>query len=313
MKPEKNIPDDLLSKHLEQNLNAQEQEQLEAWLGDADENQAELNDLETIWNAAEGAAELDGLDVDADWNAVSGQLKDAAPEAKVRKLSWVTIAAAAAAIFLFSTSILQMFNTTSPSVQQYALADGTKVWVKEGTNFTAPESFDGNQRVVQLKGKAYFDVAENPNKPFIIKTENGGEITVLGTSFNVQTSPKTTEVIVKTGKVQLADKAGKNAIQMEANERGIYREGDLEKDYNENPNFQSWRTGNFVFDNTPLNEVVWNLSTFYKKPIVLADSNIDCNLTAFFQRENISTILETLEKSCALKSKEQDGEYVLYR
>ena len=65
------------------------------------------------------------------------------------------------------------------------LSDGTRVWVNSTSEFVYPVQFIGDRRVVQLKGEAYFEVAKNHSKPFIVKLKNQ-QITVLGTSFNIQ-------------------------------------------------------------------------------------------------------------------------------
>lgn len=78
------------------------------------------------------------------------------------------------------------------------LADGTVVTLNSSSSLRFPFSFTGNTREVELKGEAYFEVAKNAEKPFIVHTPNG-DIRVLGTSFNVNTyeSGKTTASLVE--------------------------------------------------------------------------------------------------------------------
>ncbi len=65
-----------------------------------------------------------------------------------------------------------------------SLSDGTKVWLNAGSKFAFPEKFEGKNRMVFLEGEAYFEVAHNKDKPFIVKTKDIN-IKVLGTKFNV--------------------------------------------------------------------------------------------------------------------------------
>ena len=65
------------------------------------------------------------------------------------------------------------------------LSDGSKIILNASTRFKYPTSFNGDERVVHLEGEAYFEVAKNHSKPFIVKLKNQ-QITVLGTSFNIQ-------------------------------------------------------------------------------------------------------------------------------
>ena len=68
------------------------------------------------------------------------------------------------------------------------LADGTRVWLNSETTLRYPVVFAGDQRVVELNGEAYFDVVTDAGKPFIVRMKSG-DITVLGTRFNVKSYP----------------------------------------------------------------------------------------------------------------------------
>jgi ferric-dicitrate binding protein FerR (iron transport regulator) len=78
----------------------------------------------------------------------------------------------------------------TPKGGQYklALSDGTIVWLNAASSITYPTSFPGKSRVVSITGEAYFEVAKNASKPFTVKTYKD-EITVKGTSFNVNSYP----------------------------------------------------------------------------------------------------------------------------
>src|SRR5690606_10744959 len=66
------------------------------------------------------------------------------------------------------------------------LSDGTEVWMNSGTQLRFPFNFNGKTREVYLEGEAYFKVAKNADRPFIVHA-NGTQVQVLGTSFNVST------------------------------------------------------------------------------------------------------------------------------
>ena len=68
---------------------------------------------------------------------------------------------------------------------QIVLGDGTRVYLNAQTELRFPESFaNSEQRLVYLSGEAYFEVANNPSKPFIVQCKDYA-VKVLGTSFNV--------------------------------------------------------------------------------------------------------------------------------
>jgi ferric-dicitrate binding protein FerR (iron transport regulator) len=85
------------------------------------------------------------------------------------------------------------------------LPDGTKVWLNAGSRIHYEKSFGEQGREISLVGEAFFDVASNPKKPFIIHTAKL-DIRVLGTSFNVKSYPsdKTTEATLVRGMIEVS-------------------------------------------------------------------------------------------------------------
>lgn len=140
-----------------------------------------------------------------------------------RNYRWI---AAACAVLLLSVLGYQSFSdrTFSPAatvatktfpddIRLLRLPDGTRVWVNENTEIQYPEQFADNRRAVALKGEAFFEVAKDPSRPFII-TSGAITTTVLGTSFNVKAyAGAQPEVHVRTGKVKV--EGGHNTVFLE--------------------------------------------------------------------------------------------------
>ncbi|MGD9930721.1 MAG: FecR family protein [Mangrovibacterium sp.] len=84
------------------------------------------------------------------------------------------------------------------------LSDGTLVWLNAGSQLIYPSTFQRKKREVVLIGEAYFDVAKNPNKPFIVRTADM-HVKVLGTRFDVSAYPEdpVVETILEEGSVAL--------------------------------------------------------------------------------------------------------------
>ncbi len=119
----------------------------------------------------------------------------------------------------FSDNLNQLASNHTlivPSGARYelTLADGTKVWMNAESELTYPTVFTSSERRVQLKGEAFFDVAENPEMPFIVEA-SGKEIRVLGTSFNISAydDDPSFQTTLVTGKVELTAKNG-HAVTM---------------------------------------------------------------------------------------------------
>ena len=83
------------------------------------------------------------------------------------------------------------------------LADNTVVWLNAGSRLVYPTAFKGKTREVLLFGEAYFEVAKNPEKPFIVNTSDA-QIKVLGTQFNVSAyaEDKVIQTVLKEGSVE---------------------------------------------------------------------------------------------------------------
>ena len=200
----------------------------------------------------------------------------------VRKQSiplWKWIGSAAAAVIalfllynipVFTTKNIQpeiALNTIKvPAGQrvEVTLSDGTHIWLNARSEFSYPASFNGNTREVRLKGEAFFDVAKDRNKKFIVNTGRC-EVEVLGTQFNVEAyddreSVKTTLV---EGSVDV--QAGGEKVRLIPHEQLQYHKNTAEMEVRE-VNVReiiAWKNGWFVFDNTTLGEIVKTLQRWY--------------------------------------------------
>lgn len=192
------------------------------------------------------------------------------------------------------------FNTLStPTGGQYniVLADGTKVYLNTVSSLKYPTRFNGDQRMVELEGEAYFEVAKNKDKPFIVKSGNQ-EIEVLGTHFNVHAYDN--EPIVKTtlleGSVAVRYKNQKTILKpgQQSNvsdnlNKIIVREVDTEAAI-------AWKNGRFKFDNADLKSVMKQLERWYG---IKAEYRGDVSDVTFnggtFMNKNLSEVLKVLE------------------
>ena len=201
---------------------------------------------------------------------------------------------------------LTAFNTIeTPRGGQYqiVLPDGSKVWLNASSSLKFPVNFSlHKERRVALAGEAYFEVAHNKQKAFIVYT---GEIAtkVLGTHFNIRAYEDELDVKVAllSGKVEILGKAsdGKDKWVLSPKEVAIFKKADqslavLKTD--EIDQYAHWRKENIVFNQTPLNEVVTRLQQVYRVKIVLDNKNLQsCKITGSFGSKNgIDAILKSI-------------------
>ena len=112
------------------------------------------------------------------------------------------------------------YNVLTTSKQgniKIVLYDGSLVWLNAGSELRYPNTFVENQRVVYLKGEAYFDVTKDRSHPFIVKTISS-EISVLGTSFNVNARENSCVTTLVEGRVRM--KHGiKDSVELRAGQQ----------------------------------------------------------------------------------------------
>ncbi|MBA4746923.1 MAG: FecR domain-containing protein [Muricauda sp.] len=176
------------------------------------------------------------------------------------------------------------------------LADGTEVYLNAGSTIKYPQRFEGDTREVELEGEAFFDVAKNLDKPFIIKS---GEVatTVLGTSFNVNTYPENQQVAitVATGKVKVASE--ESELLLLPNEQGIFNRNSksISKEKIDIASFLHWKDGIIHFDDAELSKVLQTLERWYGVTFVVDNNTIgNCHITATYDNERLDAILESI-------------------
>lgn len=150
-------------------------------------------------------------------------------------------------------------TTPNGGMFQLLLSDGTKVWLNAASSITYPVVFHGNRREVNITGEAYFEVTQNKEKPFIVKTA-AEEILVLGTSFNVNSYSD--EPYVKTSLVEGAVKINTTILKPgQAYAHGELTATDVRQDI-------AWKAGYFDFDNLPFEQALRQLARWYDVKIV---------------------------------------------
>ena len=198
--------------------------------------------------------------------------------------------------------VLNEYVTLPGEVKEFVLSDGTKVWLNSKTVLIASEPFIEEKREVLLIGEGYFEVAYNPEKPFIIKTSSL-KTTVLGTYLNVSGYPGDlkTEVSLYEGKVELSDKnLPDNKIVMKPGQKVSFSND--EKNFyiksNELEKPAEWREGILRFYDEDLSTIAHTLERKFMTRVFIADEQSGkLRFTASFDTEPIDKILKLLKEA----------------
>lgn len=167
------------------------------------------------------------------------------------------------------------------------LADGTRVWLNSATVLRYPASFAGDRREVELLGEAYFKVAKDRTRPFIVKT-GSMEITVTGTEFNVQAyaDENTMATTLVEGSVMV--KGNRGGVRLMPGEQACYdrESGHMYTRQVETGMYTSWKDGLFEFRDMPLGEIARQLARWYDVRIGFGDPEIaDIHFTGALKKE----------------------------
>ena len=197
------------------------------------------------------------------------------------------------------------------------LPDSSVVWLNANASLRYPREFSKQIRQVEIKGEAFFEVRKDEKKPFIVQTDGIG-IHVLGTTFNVDAEPDKTEVTLITGKVGLYK--SKNLSQtadriLSPGERAVFFKSDdnLSVSTIRPENTISWVTGNFIFRDSSLEEIMQELQRAFHVKIHVQNENLKKQTfnANFTERETLDEILSVLQISARYKIEKRKGELFL--
>ncbi|MGN6421212.1 MAG: FecR family protein [Pseudobacter sp.] len=209
-----------------------------------------------------------------------------------------------------------VYNTmTTPKGRQFqfTLPDGTKIWLNAASSIRYPTTFKAKQRQVYISGEAYFDVAKDVSKPFIVSVDKQVEIQVLGTAFNINAYSNEGDIrttledgMVKVKNIsqgipeavnkELVLKPGQQAIVSTGNNSlspaiTLEQDADIEK-------ITAWKKGIFNFEGLSLVQVMKELERWYdidvvyegKPPVIRFYGKMGKDLS-------LKDLLEALDKS----------------
>lgn len=183
------------------------------------------------------------------------------------------------------------------------LADGTKVWLNSATELKYPVNFVGKERVVYLKGEAYFDVHKNPACPFIVVA---GElkVEVLGTEFNVNTRREDeVETVLVRGEVQIV--TPESQIRLLPEHKAVYsrKAGKVSVEKVDLSPYIGWKEGYFIFYREPLENIMEQLSLWYDVDVFYQNPEVKTILLSgeMERSEDIRNLLYFFEKTSNVK------------
>ena len=310
-------------KFLSGNCKELEKKEIEDWQKMSDKNQRLFDEYKAVWENT--VPDIPDFNVEAGLEKVNQKLAQGKSNdqsvvilktGRSRTLRYFIGAAASIAIILgvyFGYKSIKSeevnylsVTTVSKEMVEVKLEDGSSVWVNSSSRFNYPEKFSGKERKVMLKGEAYFEVAKNPKKPFIIET-GSTIIKVLGTSFNVRAIEGEEKEIVSVSEGLVSVTAAKDEnsnTKIAAGEQCKLDKStsEIQKTAIDDINFDSWKTRKLLFESTYMKDVANTLSNYFETSIIVEDEIIgEMQLTSTFSNPKLDDVLRVIELTDEVK------------
>ena len=277
-----NIPYELLARYFAGECTEEEIHWMERWRKEDPSNEKAYIEFSAIWKHSGSENQDFQPDTAEALTKVNRKLEqlDSHSDGNTRQRNMLFYLSRIAAILILALLVWYGYNKVSykesrivnssgeKETKELVLPDGTIVTLNSNSTLKYPEKFDKTTRNVELVGEAYFEVAKNPEKPFLISAQN--TLTrVVGTAFNLRAIPDEEDVVltVEEGKVAFSVEENKKlkTVHLSAGDRGIMNKVTqrLTETKNDDANFMARKTKQLVFKNTPLNKVAKDLARYY--------------------------------------------------
>jgi ferric-dicitrate binding protein FerR (iron transport regulator) len=205
-----------------------------------------------------------------------------------------------------ATSTL-LYNTVATSrggQYKITLSDGTDVWLNTTSSIRYPVTFGPDERRVEIQGEAYFEVAKNPERPFIVVARSGEsngetEISVLGTHFNVNAYSDEGEIstALLEGSVKVKS-SGKEILIRPGQKAGVIGPGKITVSNADLEQVMAWKNGLFQFDNVSISTVMKEVSRWYDVEVEFKrDVSNDRFIGKIYRTTTLPELLKILELS----------------
>jgi len=311
-------------KYLLGEASPEEEQVVIEWMKENETHQEYYNQFKKIWDQSKALASGSSVDVNKAWERFQNRTSRKHEPAKILKprFFWLRVAASIILIAGLGVTLFMLVNKNTVPKEMVAqtgqnvlidtLSDGSVITLNKRSTITYPSKFKGGTRAIALKGEAFFNVAPDKKKPFIISV-NDVQVTVVGTSFNIKSENGNTEVVVETGIVRVT-RSGKT-VELNAGEKVVMHADDsiASKEAVDEKLYNYYRTKEFVCDETPLWKLVQVLNEAYDAKIIIGRKELnDKKITTIFYNEALEKILEVIHLTFDITViKKEDGQIIL--
>ena len=288
---------------------------LSEWLNENEKNRDEFRRLKNYWDAdvAFKHSVAPAFSADKLQQKINVQKRQT-----FRRQLWrnaIPLIAAACLLFIFSTGFF-LYNTNDRTSEYYTLLtdehksnftmeDGTVITLNKNSRLSYSDKYGKDSRNVKLEGEAYFEVAKDAKKPFIVQA---GEIDVevLGTSFNVNSysSGEFVRTALLNGSVKISGKTIEEPVYLKPNELFEYRKIDRVSSVEDAKAalYADWIKDRLVFDKDYLSDILISMEGRYNMDIECPEKfAASIRLSFTIRNESIEEVMEAMSLIAPIK------------
>lgn len=309
--------------YLEGKLSEEEQEKLLAWIREEEHQQVFELEKAGWWNEKKMSREKGIKDLGQvrlyEWLNEKQQLRRSS-----RVLNFYRYAAIALFLIgLFGTVFVYQnylktdlqftqIHTELGQMSTLTMPDGSKIWVNSDTQLSYNNQYGIKNRAIQVSGEAYFEVAKNQEKPFIVDL-GAIKVKVTGTHFGVSNYDDLNEmnVVLEEGAVEIESASNGLITKLKPEELAVYdkKTNSIQKMKVKPENYTSWRNGLLNIFELPLEQLVIKLEKRYNQKFEVDPLVKDFPYTFSIEEESLSDILHLIERISPVEA-EQRGEKI---
>ncbi len=326
----------ILTRIFSGEISLSEQKKIDEWLAASPANRELYDTVKQILDNAVPGERPSLPDVEQEWRSLANNLNLALAETPTRQpvpdrrrthffrdlftfqwqpaINFAVVCLLAVGAFLVwqstATPALLTLETPAGSQEQITLSDGSTVYLNHESQLAYPESFSGDERIVHLKGEAFFDIASSVDRPFIVQTDES-QTTVLGTRFNIWSRDQRTRIAVEEGKVKFENE--NDSIVLVDGEGSISANNSLHPKISiDSGTIGSWRNNQLSFYFATLPEISGELKRVFNKQVRLEVTAPETFiLTGEFEKSSLETVLSSISLALNLEYR-MDGDYIVF-
>lgn len=305
-----------LFRYFRKELSPSEIAEVEGWRDANPQNQTRFEEIRLMHLDLKGLDYYQKLEVPADqsWEKFNKEHK----VAKVRKLTPTTVIlrAAASIVVVLSAVFLVYRYQNQPTevsiadltaVEAVQLNDGSDITLNEGASLAYTEPFQNNERRVRLEGNGFFDIARNPEKPFVVEVQDV-EVRVLGTQFYINQNAEQIDLKVEEGKVLISYQDHHEIVEAGAAVSVDLTTSTVSAAVPDESGLDTfWKSRRLIFNLTSIEEVVEVVNQAYGTTVSVEGATTGCSLTVVFENESLENVLEIISSTLNYEVVNQQG------